>query len=177
MIKFLIKGVLRDRQRSLFPILIVAIGVMLTVLMNCWINGVIGDFIDFNANYVGGHVKIMSKAYAENEDQIPNDLALIGVTKIISTLKNDYPEMEWVQRIRFGGLIDVPDEFGETKSQGPAIGLAVNLLGENKSEIERLNISNSLAKGYIPQNSGEILISDEFAEKLLNGCANTLSNG
>ncbi len=166
MIKFLIKGVLRDRQRSLIPILIVTIGVMLTVLMNCWINGILGDFVEFNANYVSGHVKIMSKAYADNEDQIPNDLALIGTNAIISDLKKEYPGMDWVQRIRFGGLVDVPDEFGETKSQGPAMGLAIDLLGKSSSEIHRMNIAQSLAKGSMPQNPGDILISDEFAGKL-----------
>ena len=166
MIKFLIKGVLRDRQRSLIPILIVAIGVTLTVLMNCWINGIIGDFVEFNSNYVSGHVKVMSKAYADKEDQIPNDLALIGANAIISVLENEYPGMEWVQRIRFGGLIDVPDEFGETKSQGPAMGLAIDLLGEKSSETQRMNITNSLVKGNMPQKSNEMLISDEFANKL-----------
>jgi putative ABC transport system permease protein len=166
MIKFLIKGVFRDRQRSLIPILIVTIGVFLTVLMHCWITGIIGDFVEFNANYVSGHVKVMSRAYADKEDQIPNDLALIGANAIISELDNESPGMEWVQRIRFGGLIDVPDEFGETKSQGPSIGLAIDLLGENSSEVQRMNIANSLAKGGMPQNPNEILISDEFANKL-----------
>lgn len=166
MIRFLIKGVLRDRQRSLIPILIVTIGVMLTVLMHCWINGIIGDFVEFNANYVNGHVKIMSRAYAEKEDQVPNDLALIGTGKIISDLQKEYPAMEWVQRIRFGGLVDVPDNNGETKAQGPAMGLAINLLEKNKSEIDRMNIANSLARGKMPDQPNEILISDEFASKL-----------
>jgi putative ABC transport system permease protein len=166
MIKFLIKGVFRDKQRSLIPILIVTIGVFLTVLMHCWITGIIGDFVEFNANYLSGHVKVMSKAYADKEDQIPNDLALIGVNDVISDLKNDYPEMEWVQRIRFGGLIDVPDKLGETKSQGPAIGLAIDMLSENSNEIHRMNIAKSIAKGALPKNPNELLISDEFATKL-----------
>ena len=32
MIKFLIKGLLRDKQRSKLPLIVVAVGVMLTVL-------------------------------------------------------------------------------------------------------------------------------------------------
>jgi len=166
MIKFLIKGVFRDKQRSLIPILIVTIGVFLTVLMHCWITGIIGDFVEFNANYVNGHVKIMSKAYADKEDQIPNDLALIGANAIIAGLENEYPGMEWVQRIRFGGLVDVPDKFGETKSQGPAMGLAIDLLGENSSEVQRMNIAKSIARGNLPKNPNELLISEEFANKL-----------
>jgi putative ABC transport system permease protein len=49
MIRFLIKGLMRDRHRSLFPVLTVTIGVMITILAHCWITGIMGDFIDFNA--------------------------------------------------------------------------------------------------------------------------------
>jgi putative ABC transport system permease protein len=49
MIRFLLKGILRDRHRSLFPILIVSSGVMLTVLIQCWISGVLGEIIDTSA--------------------------------------------------------------------------------------------------------------------------------
>ena len=37
-----------------------------------------GDTIEMNAKFSNGHVKVMTKAYAENMSQIPNDLALIG---------------------------------------------------------------------------------------------------
>ncbi len=47
------------------PILVVATGVILVVLMQCWVTGVLGDMIVFNANFATGHVKVMSKAYSE----------------------------------------------------------------------------------------------------------------
>ena len=67
MIKFLIRGVLKDKNRSLFPVLIVSIGVFLTVFLSCWLGGVMGDAIDLMAKFTTGHVKVMSKSYAENE--------------------------------------------------------------------------------------------------------------
>ena len=82
----LLKGLLRDPHRSLFPLSVVTIGVMLTVLLHCWITGVMGDMIDFNAKFLTGHVKIMTKAFAENMDQIPNDLALVGVDELLDNL-------------------------------------------------------------------------------------------
>jgi putative ABC transport system permease protein len=166
MIKFLLKGILRDHHRSLFPILIVSSGVMLTVLIQCWISGVLGDMIDTSAAFSTGHVKIMSRAYAENVSQIPNDLALMEVDDLVDQLHADYPAMDWVQRIRFGGLLDAPDEKGETQSQGPVMGTAVQLLPDNSTEVKRLNIEKSLVRGKIPKKSGEILISETFAEKL-----------
>jgi putative ABC transport system permease protein len=166
MLKFLVKGILRDHHRSRFPILIVSAGVMLTVLIHCWVSGVLGEMIDTSAAFATGHVKIMSRAYAENEGQIPNDLALSGVESLIAELNQHYPDMTWVQRIKFGGLLDVPDSNGETRSQGPVMGMAVQLFSASSGEIERLNIEKSLVKGRMPEKSREVLISDQFAEKL-----------
>jgi len=78
MIKFLVNGLLRDRQRSLFPILIVAIGVGITVFFHAYIEGVFSELVDTTARFSTGHVTVMSGAYAENKDQKPNDLALLG---------------------------------------------------------------------------------------------------
>jgi len=169
MIKFLIKGILRDRHRSLFPMLTVTMGVMLTVLAHCWITGVLGDMIDYNARFLTGHVKVTSGAYAEKIDQAPNDLALLGVDSLIQRLRTENPDMTWVKRIRFGGLMDAPDEQGETRAQGPAIGFALDLLSDDNSEIQRFNIQKALTKGTLPDSSGKILISDEFANKLTVG--------
>ncbi len=166
MIRFLFKGLLRDRSRSLLPILVVTAGVMLTVFAYCYINGILGDMIEFSAKYTSGHVKIMTRAYAENKDQVPNDLALIEVNDLITNLEKDYPTMEFVQRISFGGLLDSPDENGETKKQGIVAGIAVDLISENTKEIERLNLDGALRKGRFPEKSNEVLISDEFAGKL-----------
>ena len=166
MIRFLFKGLLRDRSRSLFPVLIVSIGVMLTVFLQTWLKGAMGDVLRSNAGFSTGHVKIMSKAYAENKSQTPNDLALLGVEKLLTTLRENHSDMVWVDRIRFGGLMDIPDKQGETRAQGPAAGLAVDLLSSLSPEIETLNIRKSIVRGRLPAKSGEILIGEEFADKL-----------
>ena len=166
MIKFLLKGLLRDRSRSLIPVLVVAIGVMLSVFLYCYLLGLMSDMIDFNARFATGHVKIMTKAYAENQGQNPNDLALIETDNLISSLQKEFPEADWVQRIRFGGLIDVPDENGETKTQGTAVGVAYDLISDSTTEVDRLNLTNALVKGTLPNTKTDILLSDEFADKL-----------
>ena len=166
MIKFLLKGILRDRRRSLLPIIVVASGVFLTVLLSAWMNGVFSEVIDLNANFQTGHVKVMTRAYAENFAQLPNDLALIDVAALKVGLTENYPDLEWVERIRFGGLIDVPDTFGETRAQGPAAGQAVDFLSAGSREAERLNVKRSLQRGRLPQRPGEALLSEDFARKL-----------
>ena len=165
MIKFLLKGILNDKNRSVLPVIVVSIGVALTVLLNCWLKGVMGESIAMSAHFNTGHVKIMTQAYAEEEAQMPNDLAMIGVDALLQALKSDFPAMDWVKRIRFGGLIDFPDENGETLAQGPVVGWAVDLLSENSKEATRLNIEKSLVNGKSPASPGEALITHDFAEK------------
>ncbi|MDX2430703.1 MAG: hypothetical protein QNK35_07210, partial [Bacteroides sp.] len=128
MIRFLFKGIIRDKSRSLLPVIVVALGVFLTVFMSGWFQGIMGDMIDMNARFVSGHVKIMTRAYDENSDQAPLDLALLDVTELKNQLEEEYPDMEWVERIHSGGLLDVPDENGETSGQGPAMVTAIDLL-------------------------------------------------
>jgi putative ABC transport system permease protein len=166
MIKFLIKGLLRDRSRSLFPLITVAVGVMLTVFMFCYLKGAVLNVTRATASFSTGHVKIMTRAYAEEQSQSPNDLALIGVADLLAEMKTKHPELIWTPRIRYGGLLDVPDENGETREQGPVMGMAVALRGEGAHEKDILQLDKSLAKGKIPDSKGEILVSDDFAAQL-----------
>lgn len=166
MIRFLFKGILRDKSRSLLPIAVVAIGVALTVILSAYLKGAFGDMIDQNARFETGHVKIMSKPYAENKDQMPNDLALLGVNDLIESLEKDFPQMEWVKRIKFGGLIDVPDSIGQSKGQGPAAGMAINLLDNTSKEANRINIESSIVEGAMPVVRGEAIIGHDFSQNL-----------
>ena len=127
MLKFIFKGILRDKSRSLLPVVVISIGVFLTVFMSGWMKGIFTDMIDLSAKFTTGHVKVMTRVYAENQHQLPNDLALLGVEELTNHLKADYPDMTWVKRIHFGGLLDVPDKNGETRAQGPAAGKAIDL--------------------------------------------------
>ena len=60
MISFIIKGILRNRSRSLFPILIVAAGTMLTVFFYSYMQGGKNNFIETSARYQTGHLKVMT---------------------------------------------------------------------------------------------------------------------
>lgn len=165
MISFLLKGILNDKSRSVLPIVVVSIGVALTVLLNCWLQGVMGESLVLNANFTTGHVKVMTGPYAEASDQMPNDLAILGVDSLRSELGPAYPDVNWVERIRFGGLVDFPDAQGETRAQGPVVGWAVDLLSGQSQEAARLNIEASLVSGNSPRQAGDALISHDLAEK------------
>jgi putative ABC transport system permease protein len=124
------------------------------------------DLVDSNARFDTGHLKVMTRAYNDLASQMPNDLALTGVEKLTRSLNKKYPEYDWTPRIRFIGLLDVPDENGETKIQNPIFGLAVDLFHKSSHERERLNLGSSIVKGHIPEKPREILISDELANRM-----------
>ncbi len=166
MIKFLFKGIVRDRSRSTLPIIIISLGVFLTILLSGYIRGMLGDMVVQNANMDTGHVKIMTRAYAENKEQLPNDLGLLEVEELKQNLALEYPNLDFTPRIKFGGLMDAPDENGETKGQGPVAGIALDLFHQESGEAERMNLKNSLISGSIPDQAGEVLLGHEFTEKL-----------
>ena len=166
MIKFIIKGILRDKSKSIIPIAVISVGVMVTVMMSGFLEGIFSDVINQNARLDTGHVKIMTKPYAENKEQLPNDLALLEINELIDSLNLNYPDLIWTPRIKFGGIMDVPDASGNTKSQGPGMGLAMSIQNKESGELQRLQLKKSLNKGRLPERSGEIILSDDYATKL-----------
>ncbi len=166
MIRFLFNGLMRDKNRSLFPVIIVSFGVILTTVLYSFMNGVFNDMIDGNARFDTGHVKIMTRAYHEISNQVPNDLCLADAGILTDKLNTEYPGYDWSSRIKYGGLIDIPDENGETRAQSPVMGFALDLLNPDSKEIKRMNIEDALVKGKVIEKQGEILITDELANKL-----------
>lgn len=166
MISFLLKGILRDKSRSVLPVIIVALGVALTVFLSGYLRGVMDDITDQNARFETGHVKVLTRAYAENQDQMPLDLGILGVDSLIQVLHRRYPKMIWVKRIRFGGIMDVPDVQRNSRGQGPALGIALDFLSAQASDPRRMNVAGALVRGRLPKASGELLIGNAFAEKL-----------
>lgn len=166
MLKFILKGLLRDRSRSLFPVITVTIGVIVAVLMYAYISGLTEDLIETNAKFSTGHVKLVTRAYAELIEQQPIDLAMIDIEEILENVGEYYPGIEWTERIYFGGLIDVPDEVGETQEQTFFGGIAADLLTPDSMEHDLLNPQDAIVRGRMIENEDEILLSDQLAKTL-----------
>ena len=165
MIKFLLKGLLRDRNRSLLPIIVVSIGVTITVFLQAYLNGIFTESIESTAKFSSGHVKVMTQAYKDNLSQLPNDYALTDVELTMKQLRNDYPEINWTERIQFGGLLDVPDSLGQTRTQGNVLGMGLHLI-KNKDEMNRMDLQSKLMLGRFPTSPGEIMVTNELFNKL-----------
>lgn len=166
MIRFLIKGLIRDSSRSRLPVIVVSLGVMLTVVLHAYIKGIMGDTIELNATFSHGHVKVTTRAYAEDAEQLPNDVALLEVSALEERLSEQFPDMHWSARIQFAGLLDVPDTYGETRAQGPAMGMGLDLLSGDSREIRRLGLPRAVVRGSLPAMPGQALISEVFSQRL-----------
>jgi putative ABC transport system permease protein len=165
-IRFLIKGLLRDRSRSLFPLLTVVTGVAVTVLMQAYMGGITLNMSESSASFGTGHLKVTSRAYAREGDLAPNELAYVGLERLLGELHVQAPDVIWAPRIRFGGLIDVPNDLGETKAQAPLAGLGISLLSEGSVDRRLLKLERAIVRGRMPASRGEVLVSDDLARHL-----------
>ena len=173
MIYFLTKGLLRDRSRSLFPVIVITLTVSIVIFAIGFMKGSMNHVFLNTAVIISGHEKVVTRAYREESQMLPNDLSLLGVDQIISDLNKEYPDHFWSPRITFGGLLDIPDKNGETEDQGPVFALGIELLNNNSRMIEIWELDKNLVKGRLPKASDEVLISQKLATKLNIDIGNT----
>ena len=166
MIRFLSKGLMRDRTRSFFPLLVISLTVALVVFGSGFMRGVMNSMLLDTAVMLTGHEKIVTRAYNEESELMPNDLALLGSGELIEKLEIEYPGFFWTPRITFAGLLDVPDKKGETKTQGPVIAMGIDFFSEESRQVEIWELKKSLTEGNLPSRSNDAIISSKLADQL-----------
>lgn len=167
MIRWLFQGMLRDRTRTLFPFIVVTVGVALVIVLVGFMDGVIMGLMDKTAYLDTGHLRVVNKPFYDEEHLNPLDRALGSQAETGRWLReNADPEIEWAPRIRWGAIMDVPDERGETRSQTPVIGMALDLLSRDSPELERLNLAEAITHGRLPARRGEIIVGYQLAQTL-----------
>ena len=166
MMYLLIKGLLRDRSRSLFPVIIITITVTIVIFAIGFMKGSMNSVFQSTAVIISGHEKVVTRAYKDESQMLPNDLALLNVDQIIRNLDKEYPDHFWSPRITFGGLLDMPDKNGETRDQGPVYVLGIDLLKTGSRIIEIWELDKNLVNGRLPKTFNEALIGQKLADKL-----------
>ena len=175
MIRFLAKGLVRDRSRSLFPLLAIIITVTLVIFGIGFMEGAMNNFLQSTAVISSGHVKVVTKAYKKESNQLPNDLALFDTKNIIQTLSDMYQDYFWTPRITFGGLLDVPDENGETKEQAPVFALGIDFFSEKSRQVEIWELEKCLISGRLPKDRDDALVSTKLAKQLGIGSGSSIT--
>jgi len=175
MIRFLAKGLVRDRSRSLFPLFAIIITVTLVIFGIGFMEGAMNNFLQSTAVISSGHVKVVTKAYKKESNQLPNDLALFDIENIIQTLIDMYPDYFWTPRITFGGLLDVPDKNGETKEQAPVFALGIDFFSEKSRQVEIWELEKCLISGRLPKDRDDALVSTKLAKQLGIGSGSSIT--
>ena len=166
MINFLYKGLIRDRSRSFFPLIIITAIVAIIIFFSGFLNGIYNSLFFNTALVNSGHVKVVTHAYNLEHQLLPNDLALLEIEDIVKDLEDKYNDYIWTPRITFAGLLDVPDENGETLSQSPTIALGIDFLSEDSKQLEVWNIEDKIVKGKLFSNINEAILSEKLSERL-----------
>ena len=166
MVYFLFKGLLRDKSRSFFPVIIITLVVTIIIFFSGFLNGVYNSLFLNTALINSGHIKVVTYAYNEEYQLLPNDLALLDANKLKNQLESEYEEYLWTPRITFAGLFDVPDKFGETLYQSPVIGLGIDFLSDESSQFKIWDLDHKLTDGVLMKTQNEILVSEQLASRL-----------
>jgi len=166
MIHFLFKGLIRDQSRSFFPLLIITVIVAIIIFFSGFLNGIYNSLFFNTAMVNSGHVKIVTHAYHLEHQLLPNDLALLESDNIIDDLEKKYNDYIWTPRITFAGLLDVPDENGETLTQSPVFALGIDFLSDKSSQIDVWDINKKIVEGKLFADKNQALLSSKLAERL-----------
>ena len=166
MINFITKGILRDKSRSFVPVLVITLTVSMIIFFQGFLTGIMNSMFLDSAVVSTGHVKVVTRAYKEENQLLPNDLALLDTEQLVRELSLKYPDHFWTPRITFGGLLDVPDENGETQDQGPTFALGIDFLSPGSRQVEIWELRNRLVKGRLPMQADEALLSSKLATRL-----------
>ena len=166
MIDFLFKGLIRDKSRSFFPVIIITLIVSIIIFFSGFLNGVYNSLFLNTAILNSGHVKVVTHAYNLEHQLLPNDLALLDVNSKLNQLKNEYEEYIWTPRITFAGLLDVPDENGETLSQSPVIGLGVDFFSDESKQLDIWGLKDKIIEGNFLKHNNQILLSEKLSYRL-----------
>ena len=158
MINFLFRGLIRDRSRSFFPLIIITSIVAIIIFFSGFLNGIYNSLFFNTALVNSGHIKIVTHAYNLEYQLLPNDLALLDSDKLINDLDEKYQDYIWTRRITFAGLLDVPDSNGETLMQSPVFALGIDFLSNNSKQLKIWNLDDKITKGNIFSNENEILL-------------------
>lgn len=175
MINFLYKGLIRDRSRSFFPLIIITLIVAIIIFFSGFLNGIYNSLFFNTALVNSGHVKVVTHAYNLEHQLLPNDLALLDSDTLLEELGSKYLDYTWTPRITFAGLLDVPDENGETLTQSPVFGLGIDFLSTNSTQLKIWDLSKKITKGKIFTNKNQVLLSEKLAKRLDVAPGNTVT--
>ena len=87
MIRWILKGIMRDKTRSLFPFIVVTVGVTLLIFLLGWMEGIFNGMLEITAKLDTGQLRFVNKPFYEEEHLNPLDRSLAAQNQTLKWLR------------------------------------------------------------------------------------------
>ncbi len=150
----------RNKRRTVLAVSSIALSVMLITFLGGFAGGVLDNMVRNITKNTSGHVRIITKGFAERESFMPLDelVADPGAVKgaIMADERLSKEVTEVAERITFGTLL----------SNGPATKAAMGFAGEPAIEKDLIGLDRSLVAGRSIAGPGETILGETLADDL-----------
>jgi len=155
LVKLAFRNIFRNFRRTFFTFIAIAVGLTLMLAVDSLLQGIDAQSFAKIINYETGHVKIFSRGYQKDKDNLPINKLIAAPSKIVGSLRKDADVAGVTSRINF--RIMLSDRIDEI----PAIGIAVNP-ADDESVFE---LKQAVEKGQFLVGSEEaMLIGNKLAQ-------------
>jgi ABC-type lipoprotein release transport system permease subunit len=165
----------RNRRRSFFSALALAMGLALLLLMAAFVHGEMGSAIEATIRLQSGHLQVRAKSYDESKSSLKWEDLIANPEGIASQIAALAPVESATPRLYASGIVAVRDES-----------LGVRIVGIDPSSAANAPYRDGLVAGDFLQTDDRegLLIGEPLAEKLglkvgdqVNLSANTSNGG
>jgi putative ABC transport system permease protein len=101
--KLAVRGVTRNKRRSLITIAAIAVALMMIVVINSLMDGMYGMLND-KAVEASGHVQVYAPGYYDEKRTLPTDISIGHLNRVMETLRDTPGVADLTAQITFGGL-------------------------------------------------------------------------
>ena len=164
--KMALRDLGRNRRRSFFSALALAVGLALLLLLAAFINGEYGSAIDSTIRLQSGHLQVRAKSYDENKTSLKWEDLVASPEQVASQISALAPVKAATPRLFASGIVTVRDESSGVRIYG------IDPASEANSPYRQGLISGEF---ITPDDREGLLIGKPLAEKLGLKAGDTLS--
>lgn len=150
----------RNRRRTILAVSSIALSVMLITFLGGFASGILDNMVRNITKNSSGHVRVVTKGFAERESFMPLDELVAKPEAIKQAIMADErlskEVTEIAERITFGTLL----------SNGPATKAAMGFSGDPAIEKNLIGLDRSLVAGRYIAGPGETLLGETLAKDL-----------